>query len=320
MDSGEAKNRRYSLQVVKGAFPLDDTVIEALPLFTQILSVGNYAISGWTHISTMQFDGTSKEYLMKCARDGHGRIMMHREYASATEIEKVTLGLLPVPRAWGRFKSVSPKAKFGFHATTCDGRIAHNIAWEDSWENLFSKLLSGVASLNLEANGRHPGLEAATVYIINKVVPRLFGHLKSDGRQINPSLIHGDLKKGNVGTDSKPGKIIFFNPSAYYAHNEMELGMRRSTRDRAKIYTRHYLRKIQPSEPVKEFDDRNKLYSLKYNLNYSAEHSEGVARQTTYNDMCYLSEVYSPLEGLDTYDPQKDPQVTGEHMNINDNH
>lgn len=32
---------------------------------------------------------------------------------------------------------------------------------------------------------------------------------------------------------------------------------------------------------------------------------------SAYNDMCYLSERYAPLDGLDRYDPLKDPSVTG---------
>jgi hypothetical protein len=39
---------------------------------------------------------------------------------------------------------------------------------------------------------------------------------------------------------------------------------------KAKEYRREYLRRIEASEPVDEFDDRNRLYSVKSKLMYSA--------------------------------------------------
>jgi hypothetical protein len=30
--------------------------------------------------------------------------------------------------------------------------------------------------------------------------------------------------------------------------------------------------------------------------------------------MCYLCEKYAPIEGIDKYDPEKDPSVTGSRL------
>lgn len=30
--------------------------------------------------------------------------------------------------------------------------------------------------------------------------------------------------------------------------------------------------------------------------------------------MCYLCEKYAPIDGIDKYDPQKDPSVTGARL------
>ncbi|KAL2047679.1 hypothetical protein N7G274_000721 [Stereocaulon virgatum] len=68
--------------------------------------------------------------------------------------------------------------------------------------------------------------------------------------------------------------------------------------------------------PAGEWDDRNRLYSLKYNLDHSGGHSGNVTRQTAYNDMCYLCEKYAPLEGLGKYDSEKDPSVTGASIQV----
>ncbi|KAI9792950.1 MAG: hypothetical protein M1816_001272 [Peltula sp. TS41687] len=154
----------------------------------------------------------------QCALGDHGRTMMLGEFTSVTEIEKVMPGLLPAPYAWGKFKaedlltyfylsefvdmdvvnapepslftakvaqlhktSVSPEGKFGFHVTTCDGKMAHTVDWEDSWATFYAKLLCGVAKLDLEANGSFPKLKAATANIVDKVIPRLLGVLQSEG-------------------------------------------------------------------------------------------------------------------------------------------
>lgn len=65
--------------------------------------------------------------------------------------------------------------------------------------------------------------------------------------------------------------------------NAVELGIWRCefTRVfRSKEYTTHYLRNYPAAEPAAEFDDRNRLYSLKGNLNYSAGHPGTLLRRT----------------------------------------
>lgn len=256
----------------------------------------------------------------QCARNSHGKTMMLGEYTSGTEIEKLMPGLTPKPRAWGEFevanpptffflsdfvhmdvtsapdpvqftskiaelhrKSRSPTGKFGFDVTTCDGKMAHTVAWEESWAVFYAKLLQGVADLDIKTNGRDLELEAATANVMTKVIPRLLGALQTKSHSIKPSLVHGDLWEGNVGTRLESGEIVLFDAGSYYAHNEMDLGIWRSAcgqHFRSDAYTREYLRNFPAAEPVEEFDDRNRLYSLKYNLNYSAGHPGSAMRMT----------------------------------------
>lgn len=95
--------------------------------------------------------------------------------------------------------SQSPTGNFGFHVATCDGKIAHTVEWEESWAFFYQKLLRDVCKLDLETNGRWPELERATEQVATKVVPLLLGALQAEGRQIKPSIIHGDLWDGNIG-------------------------------------------------------------------------------------------------------------------------
>jgi hypothetical protein len=126
--------------------------------------------------------------------------------------------------------------------------------------------------LDIEINGPWSELEEAAAKVIQHVVPRLLNALEADGRTIKPSLIHGDLWEGNIGTDFTTGDLYIFDCCSYYAHNEMELGIWRTEHHRmkAKAYRKEYLRNFPPSDPVDEWDDRNRLYCTKTKLMYSA--------------------------------------------------
>ena len=93
---------------------------------------------------------------------------------------------------------------------------------------------------------------------------------------------------GNIGTSLSTSSPILYDASSYYAHNEMDLGIWRCawhTHFRDPIYTRSYLENYPPAEPKEEWEDRNRLYSLKYNLNYSAGHVGNVCRETYVSDV-----------------------------------
>lgn len=162
--------------------------------------------------------------------------MMLGEHTLVTKIHSLIPGLVPAPHCWGKYtsgspdtyfflsdfvdmntsapdpaqftarlaelhrKSKSPNGMFGFEVTTCDGKLPHTVAWEKSWATFFGKLLRGVLKLDIEANGVWPELKAAAEQVITGVIPRLLGILQSDGRELKPSLIHGDCWEGKYTT------------------------------------------------------------------------------------------------------------------------
>lgn len=135
--------------------------------------------------------------------------------------------------------------------------------------------------LDFETNGYWEELDRLEKRLISHVIPRLLDALQSEGRSIKPSLIHGDLWEGNTGTSFKDGNVYLFDSAAYYAHSEMETGDWRCYYNKiAKddVYTKTYLRHNPPSEPEEEWEDRNRLYSVYFNVIYSVNHeSEGTA-------------------------------------------
>jgi fructosamine-3-kinase len=138
-----------------------------------------------------------------------------------------------------------------------------------------------VIDLDNVANGPWPEYDAACKQVIDHVIPRLLGALQSDGRDIKPSLVHLDLWEGNVATDMETGKVIAFDPGCCYAHNELEFGTWRcswATHFNSPIYMTLYQCEIEPSEPVGEWDDRNRLYGIRAALCDAAGHPGSKSR------------------------------------------
>ncbi|KAL8874003.1 MAG: hypothetical protein Q9174_000599 [Haloplaca sp. 1 TL-2023] len=175
----------------------------------------------------------------------------------------------------------SPNGTFGFPVATCDGPLPHPVKWQANWATFFAELLRSRVRMDAEACGPWSELEKAADQVIDKVVPRLLNSLSWNGRPIEPALIHGDLWDANVGTVGA-GKTIIFDAGSYYAHNEMEIGIWRviyAEKLGHSLYKDAYLRSYPAAEPLEEWDDRNRLYSLKCNLNWSATDPGIITRQ-----------------------------------------
>lgn len=188
--------------------------------------------------------------------------------------------------------SVSPTGKFGFHTTTCHAKLRQiTDCWEDSWAVLYRQQLAHMLRLDEEKHGAWPEFALVSQLVLDKVIPRLLEPLQAGGRSIKPCLVHGDLWDENTATDAATGEPFVFDAGAFYAHNEYEIGNWRAVRHRLsdRVYVESYLREFPPSEPgeflewpkrygcgvsdadctrwtAEEWDDRNLLYSLRFDL------------------------------------------------------
>ncbi|CAG9990629.1 unnamed protein product [Clonostachys byssicola] len=280
-------------------------------------------------------DGSEETYFLKLASGDHGRIMIEGEFNSMSELYACAPDFVPEPHSWGRYAkgnpdtyfflsqflkmdhtmpdpeylcsklarlhhdSNSPTGKFGFHSTTCQGRTSQCVGWEENWTVFFAKLLQHVIDLDLEVNGYWEPLDKVKKRLIKHVIPRLLDALISDGRSIKPSLLHSDLWEGNTGTLATNGRVYIFDAASFYAHNEMEVANWRGYYNKIsdEVYTKTYLSYFPPSEPKAEWEDRNRLYSVYYNVIYSVNHeSQGTAvRQLAFSDMYYLVNKFAPF-------------------------
>jgi hypothetical protein len=70
----------------------------------------------------------------------------------------------------------------------------------------------------------------------------------------------------NVEVDMEIGETIVFDLGSTYAHNEIEFGTWRCSWAyyfASPVYMQRYQRHIKPPEPINEWDDQNRLYSLR---------------------------------------------------------
>lgn len=178
--------------------------------------------------------------------------------------------------------SKSPTGKFGFHVTTYHGKFPQFVEWDSSWQSFFRKLLADALRLDRENNPPWPELDAVSEIVLTQVIPKLLGPLEADGRTVKPCLIHGDLWEGNIATCADTNEIVIFDSGAYYAHNEMEIGMWRCKRQliRRPDFRMEYLKNMPCSDPQDQFDDRNRIYCVKMNAIHSAHHA-GCEERTT---------------------------------------
>ncbi|KAI1762700.1 Fructosamine kinase-domain-containing protein [Hypoxylon sp. FL1150] len=333
------------------SLPIDSQLMRAptsaMPIGTKIISAESSGISAWTKTAKVSV------YCMKCATGQGAHALTEGEFHSASVINEAVTGLVPKPVGWAEYyngeiptyfflgdfhdmdfsvapepadfmskivelhRGTSENGMFGFPVPTVCGKMERTVTWEKSWAQSFTHQLKDVIKYDNETNGPWPEYDAACKQLINVVIPRLLGALQSQGRNITPSLIHGDLWERNVGIDMETDETVLFDPGCVYAHNEMEFRTWRCTWAfyfNSPIYMRMYQRHIEPSEPAEEWDDRNRLYSIHPYLNDSAGHPGSISRKIAYNDMLYLCEKYGPLDSLEKYDPEQDISITGAHI------
>jgi protein-ribulosamine 3-kinase len=299
-------------------------------------------------VTVRELDGSEKRFFLKLALNDHGRQLLHGEFTAISTLYELIPDLVPKPLAWGKYSHpspeiyffiedfrdldmslpspqklvrrvlqmhslTSPNGKFGFPVTTFDGIAPHITEWNSSWTSLFARLLSKSVEVDRDANGDWPELTLAAERVVTIVVPRLLDPLQQGPNPIVPRLIHGDLWSGNIGEDEETGELMFVDAGSFYAHNELDIGMwrRYGKQNFGQRYLDEYNNQFPPADPQNEFDDRNRLYSLKFDLNHSAGNPGDKARNVVLNNMIYLCTKYASGDDLPQYDPGKDPSFAG---------
>ncbi|KAK9782241.1 putative protein-ribulosamine 3-kinase [Seiridium cardinale] len=166
--------------------------------------------------------------------------------------------------------------------------------WCDTWEESFSRNIDIFFEHELKAQGPDEEIAQLREIITKRVIPRLLRPMETGGRKVAPRLIHGDLWEGNAGTDLVTAIPKIYDACSWYAHNEFEMAPWRPARQKmGKPYVRAYLDHFPVSESVADFDGRNALYALRFNLCSSGLYPGNLNyRNVVRNDMRELIERF----------------------------
>lgn len=116
-------------------------------------------------------------------------------------------------------RSKSPTGKFGFHVSTCHGRIAQVVdTWDESWCAQFTRHLQHITEL-AKLILKWLEFDAVCKLTLENIVPRLLLPLQADGRVLKPCLVHRDYWDGSTAVDARTGEAFVFDVCSFYGHN-----------------------------------------------------------------------------------------------------
>ncbi|PNH44580.1 hypothetical protein VD0004_g3159 [Verticillium dahliae] len=287
---------------------LDENVQAALPKGSEFLEISSHGASFWTRTArvVMEEDEQMTSYFLKVSIGEVGKGMVNGEFVSMSALHSTLPELAPKPISWGTYKSndnihfflcdfhemddqlcsletfpklvaelhtkgISPNGRFGFPITTYQGRLPQDTTWCDTWEECFTRNINIMFEHELASQGLDEEFAALRQKVMSQVVPRLLRPMEFGERKILPRLAHGDLWEGNTGTDLETGLPKIFDACCLYAHNEYEMSPWRPVRQKmGKPYVKAYLNHFTVSAPAEDFDGRNMLYALRFNVCSSA--------------------------------------------------
>ena len=144
-------------------------------------------------------------------RDGNSMIIMeHLNFGARGDQGEFGTALAKMHAA-----KIDGAEEFGFEVNNTIGETPQkNVPMTKDWETFWveSRLLPQLKM------SRDNELQRLGDEVIEKRVPEMF-----KGLNIKPSILHGDLWSGNIGTvDGKPS---IFDPAVYYGHHEADFGM-----------------------------------------------------------------------------------------------
>lgn len=114
----------------------------------------------------------------------------------------------------------SPTGQFGFHIATHLANVPVDNAWNSSWQAFWAQQMESLFDQDELLHGPDEEMTGLKELYITRVIPRFLGPLESNGRTIQPCLVHSDLWPGNIKPAVGTGELIMFDSCAYWGHNE----------------------------------------------------------------------------------------------------
>lgn len=124
---------------------------------------------------------------------------------------------------------------------------------------------------------------------------------------------------GNTALDQRTGDAFVFDVCSFYGHNEYDTGNWRAPRHRLsnKKYIGVYKSRFPVSPPEDDWDARNILYSLTFNIGNTIYIPGSNQRQVVYDDMTTLCKMFCAddlkrdLESIGSIDSENGQATAG---------
>ncbi|GAA5905824.1 hypothetical protein JCM6882_000470 [Rhodosporidiobolus microsporus] len=198
--------------------------------------------------------------LIGSGKDEGGKSWMLSEWHELSSIPSSAQPLLAEYLAKMHLAAPPPGQNFGFPVPTCCGATEQDNTEEESWSGFFSKRRIGDLVERI-GDGELSKLGKA---LQERVIPALL-----DDLDIKPSILHGDLWSGNARYSDNRDAPITFDPSSYYGHSEADLGITHMFGGFSPAFYKRYHELVPKTEPVEEYEQRQKLYELYHHLNHT---------------------------------------------------
>ncbi|VUC26635.1 unnamed protein product [Clonostachys rosea] len=289
---------------------LDQGIISGV----RIISTSRAGQSLWVEtvkIEAMLPDGSTKTYFKKGATGNVGREMVRGCYESEKAIHSFIPEYVPEPIAWGSYLSrddmhfylaeyvemndvhpddkawatvastlhrrsmgKSPEGKFGFHVGGFMANVPMSNSWSSSWEIFWVQRMRSLLEIEEGRCGKDASFTQLKSAFLEHVVPRYLRPLESDGRSIQPCLLHADLWPGNIKPRANsPGMLCAFDSASFWGHFE---GPGLWNLEKA---GEAYREMIHVSEPQDEYLDRNSVYGITGMILRSAMYNQDPKRR-----------------------------------------
>ncbi|KAI1145730.1 Fructosamine kinase-domain-containing protein [Nemania diffusa] len=270
---------------------IDDAVAEHFPAGSRLIAARPHGASSWARTARIDLelvDKTEQRYFMKVATGDVGLGMLRGEYHGISMLYKLAPNNIPRPIAWGTYKTdpethyylcefidmieelpdvrILPDAprRFGFPVVTYEGSMYQDVTWCDTWEESFSLHLKAFTDQERISQGPSKELDELLPPLMNKVIPRLLRPLQTNGHNIKPVVVHGDIWYGNIATNAETGEPVMFDPSVFWGHNEYDLDNMAVPRYRlGRHWMEEYHKHFPISDPQEDYEDRNTLYAIR---------------------------------------------------------
>lgn len=119
--------------------------------------------------------------------------------------------------------------------------------------------------------------------------------------------------------DQRTGEAFVFDVCSFYGHNEYDTGNWRASRHRlsAEMYIKEYKTHFPESPPEEDWDARNILYSLTFNIGNTIYIPGSSQRRVVYDDMTTLCKMFCAddlrrdLKSIGSTDSENEQAMTG---------